>query len=193
MRLDAAAYAFPAGHRVRVAVSSSYWPWAWPSPEPVTSTLLGGELTLPVRPPRAEDESLPAFGEPEQAPPLDVEHVAAGPGGRSIRRDLATGLVEQTFDWDVGGTVRLVPIDLVSDDASHVVYSIVEDDPLSASVRFRARTGMARAGWAARAEVTSTMSSDAESFHVTSALDAYEGETRVFARTWTWRFPRDHV
>jgi hypothetical protein len=37
------------------------------------------------------------------------------------------------------------------------------------------------------------MSADAECFHVTSALDAYEGETRVFARTWAWRFPRDHV
>jgi hypothetical protein len=191
--LDAAAYSFPAGHRLRVAVSSSYWPWAWPSPESVTLTVLGGELALPVRPPRTEDEALPDFGEPEQAPPLEVEHVAAAPGGRSIRRDLATGLVEQTFDWDVGGTVRLVPIDLVSDDASHVVYSITEGDPLSASVRFRARTGMGRGEWSTRAEVTSTMTADAEAFNVTSALDAYEGATRVFARTWSWRFPRDHV
>jgi hypothetical protein len=37
------------------------------------------------------------------------------------------------------------------------------------------------------------MTGDAESFHVTTALDVYEGDARVFARTWTFRFPRDNV
>ena len=122
-----------------------------------------------------------------------VGRLARGPAGRRVRRDLATGLVEQEFDWDLGGTVRLVPIDLVSHDDSRTVYSIVEGEPLSASVRFRATTGMARGDWSVRAEVASTMSADAEAFHVTSALDAYEGERRVLARAWSWRFPRDGV
>jgi predicted acyl esterase len=191
--LDAAGYSFPAGHRLRLALSSTYWPWAWPSPEPVELTILGATLSLPVRPPRAKDADLPPFGEPEQSPPLEVEQLAPGVGHRSLRRDLVTGLVEQVFDWDVGGAVRLVPIDLVSSDTSHTVYSIVEGDPLSAKVEFRATTGMARDDWSTRAEVTSTMTADAEAFHVTSALDAYEGATRVFARTWSWRFPRDGV
>src|SRR5262249_4888395 len=129
----------------------------------------------------------------EQTPPLEVEQLASGVANRSILRDLVTGLVEQVFDWDLGGTVRLVPIYLVSSDTSHTVYSIVEGDPLSAKVEFDAASGMARGDWSTRAEVTSTMSADAEAFHVTSALDAYEGRTRVFARTWSWRFPRDHV
>jgi predicted acyl esterase len=193
LRLDSAAYAFAAGHRLRLAVSSTYWPWAWPSPEPVELTVLAAELTLPVRPPRAGDASLPAFGEPEQTPPLEVEQLAPGVGGRSLRRDLETGLVEQVFDWDLGGTVRLVPIELVSEDSSRAVYSILEDDPLSAKVEVRAATGMARGDWSARAEVTSAMTADADSFLVTSALDCYEGATRVFARTWSFRFPRDHV
>ncbi len=37
------------------------------------------------------------------------------------------------------------------------------------------------------------MSADAESFGITSSLDAYEGETRVFARTWHFSTPRDLV
>src|SRR4029453_7579693 len=37
--LNDIAHAFPAWHRVRIAVSSSYWPIAWPSPEPVTLTV----------------------------------------------------------------------------------------------------------------------------------------------------------
>jgi uncharacterized protein len=194
--LDFAAHSFPAGHRLRVAVSPTYWPWAWPSPELVRLTIFLGEtsrLELPERPPRPEDERLPAFGEPEHAPPIEVETVGAGSAGRFIRRDLATGLVEQVFDWDLGGALRFIPMNLVSEDTSHTVYSIREGDPLSASVRFRATSGASRGDWRTRAEVASTMTSDANFFHVTTALDAYEGETRIFARTWSFRFPRDQV
>ena len=50
--LGAMAYAVPAGHRLRLAVSPTYWPFAWPSAEPVTLSLFTGEgsrLELPVR------------------------------------------------------------------------------------------------------------------------------------------------
>ena len=36
--MQSTAYAVPAGHVLRLAVSPTYWPWAWPSPEPVTLT-----------------------------------------------------------------------------------------------------------------------------------------------------------
>ncbi|MGH3061704.1 MAG: CocE/NonD family hydrolase, partial [Gaiellaceae bacterium] len=191
--LDFTAYSFPAGHRLRVAVSPTYWPWAWPSPEPVMLALHAGRLELPERAPRPEDSGLREFEEPEHSAPLRVEAVAAGPGGRSLRRDLATGLVEQVFDWDLGGSQRLVDIDLETSDASHTVYSIREGDPLSASVRFHATSGMGRGDWRMRSEVTSAMTADAEAFHVTTLLEVYEGAARIFARTWTHRFPRDHV
>ncbi|HYY76288.1 MAG TPA: CocE/NonD family hydrolase, partial [Gaiellaceae bacterium] len=110
--LDFMAYSFPAGHRLRVAVSPTYWPWAWPSPEPVTLTVYpsGSRLDLPVRPPRPEDELIPAFEAPEHSAPLEVEPLAAGPEGRYLKRDLATGLVEQVFDWNLGGAQRFVAI-----------------------------------------------------------------------------------
>jgi uncharacterized protein len=191
--LDFTGQAIPAGHRLRVAVSPTYWPWAWPSPEPVTLTVFAAGLQLPVRTPRPEDAELAPFGDPEHAPPLEVEAVASRPAGRYLSRDLATGLVEQVFDWDLGGAQRFVLIDLLSEDSSHTVYSIVEGDPLSARVEFRASTGMARGDWRARAEVESTMSADGESFYVTTALSAFEGGARVFTRTWDFSFPRDHV
>ena len=37
------------------------------------------------------------------------------------------------------------------------------------------------------------MTGDADSFRVTNSLDAYEGEVRVFARTWEFSTPRDLV
>jgi predicted acyl esterase len=191
--LDVAAHSFPPGHRLRVAVSPAYWPWAWPSPEEVTLTVFGGRLELPVRAPRAEDEELAAFEDPEHSPPLEIEETEAGPQGRTIRRELATGLVEQVFDWDLGGASRLVAIDLDTSDSSHTVYSIVEGDPLSAAVRFRATSGMGRGDWSTRSQVTSSMTSDAANFHVETELTVTENENEVITRTWRFAIPRDHV
>jgi uncharacterized protein len=191
--LDVIAHSFPAGHRLRVAVSPTYWPWAWPSPEPVRLTLFSGALDLPERPPRPEDDALPEFGAPEHSPAIATESADAGPAGRHLRRDLSTNLLEQVFDFDLGGTQKIVDIDLETSDTSHTVYAIVEGDPLSAAVRFRATSGMARGDWRMLSEVTSEMTSDVEAFHVTTTLEVTENEAQVFARTWTYRFPRDHV
>jgi hypothetical protein len=191
--LDVMAYSVPAGHCLRLAISPTYWPWAWPSPEAAALTLFSGRLELPERPPRSEDAELPDFGEPEHAPQLEVEAVVGSPEGRTIRRELATGLVEQVFDWDLGGSQRFVDIDLESSDTSHTVYAIREGDPLSAEVRFHAASSMGRGDWSMRSEVTSAMTSDAGAFHVTTMLEVYERNARVFARAWTHRFPRDGV
>jgi putative CocE/NonD family hydrolase len=191
--LDVIAHSFPVGNRLRVAVSPAYWPWAWPSPEDVTMTVYGGELELPVRTPRSEDDALSAFDEPEHSAPLEVEQGASGAGGRTIRRDLESGLVEQTFDWDLGGTARLVAIDLETWDTSRTVYSIRDDDPLSASVRFHATSGMARDDWRIVSEVTSSMACDRDSFLVEMRLDVRDGAEALFEREWQLSFPRDHV
>jgi putative CocE/NonD family hydrolase len=191
--LDVIAHSFPVGHRLRVAVSPAYWPWAWPSPEKVTLTVFGGELELPVRPPRREDEELPPFGEPEHSAPLAVEELGEGPVAHTLRRDLATGLVEKVFDWDLGGSTRLVDADLETSDASHCVYSIVEGDPLSAAVQFRASSGMGRGDWKVLAEVASSMTSDRDAFHVEMQLDVTENDEKAFSREWRFTIPRDNV
>jgi hypothetical protein len=37
------------------------------------------------------------------------------------------------------------------------------------------------------------MSADATHFHITNVVEAFEGETRVRAKTHSVRIPRDHV
>ncbi len=191
--LDVTAHSFASGSRIRVAVSPAYWPWLWPSPEEVTLTLHSGSLELPARTSRAEDEELPAFGEPEHSPPLATEERDPGPVAHTLRRDLATGLVEKVFDWDLGGSLRLVGADLETSDASHCAYSIVDGDPLSAKVEFRASSGMGRGGWSMLSEVTSSMTSDRESFQVETRLEVSENGEELFSRDWSFTIPRDHV
>jgi uncharacterized protein len=196
VRLDAVAHSFAPDQRLRLAVSPTYWPWAWPSPEPVRLTVYAGadsRLGLPVRPTRAADAELAPFGESEGAPPLASETLRAGFEGRMVTADALSGRVEQVFDWDLGGLVRLPDIDLDSEDTSRSIFSIVEGEPLSAQVRCECTTTMARGDWRTRADVVSTMSADRDAFHLTTQLDAYEGDVRVFARTWSTVIPRDHV
>src|SRR5262245_18765836 len=74
--LEAIAYAFPAGHRIRVAVSTSYWPWAWPSPQAAAVTLFTGPMSrfeLPVRP-QAKRDGVPGG----LLPPPEQEEVHGG-------------------------------------------------------------------------------------------------------------------
>ena len=69
IKLNDAGSVFPAGHKVRLAISTAYWPMIWPSPETATVTIFAGTLDLPQRPPNAADAKLSPFPEPETASP----------------------------------------------------------------------------------------------------------------------------
>ena len=114
-------------------------------------------------------------------------------GRRAISHDLHRGRSELVFEWDMGGLFRLEEDGIESEDAATARYSIVEGDPLSARVECEGRAIIGRGDWNTRVEVTGLMTSTAREFLVTQTLDAYEGETRVFARTWSFTFERDNV
>lgn len=193
LQLDGIAQAIPEGHRVRLALSPAYWPWLWPAPEPVTLAVhtADSSLVLPVRPPRAEDEQLRPFDEPEQAPGLEQETLEHVEGARAVTRDFATGRTELRFDWAAGGRYRLVEAGLQTGYWTETIYSIDPSDPLSAEVRCEAATELGRDGWLARAEIRSVMSADAERFRVRTELEAFENGERVHTREWSFETPRD--
>ncbi len=190
--LGAIAHSFPPGHRLRVAVSPTYWPWAWPSPEPATLTIHDGRLQLPVRPPHPDDDTLPPFDAPEAAEPLEVEMVRAKESGCEIRTNFVTGGHELVFRQDYGGRRRL-PNGLEFETFGEDGFTIVAGDPLSALTRSERTDGLSRGDWRVRVETSSVLTGDADSFLVTNTVDAYEGDVRVFAKTWSLAVPRDHT
>jgi hypothetical protein len=78
------------------------------------------------------------------------------------------------------------------DYRSTEVVSVREGDPLSAFQQIRAVTEFQRAKWRTRVETESLMTADAMHFHVSNHMDAYEGETHVFSKSWNQAIPRDH-
>jgi len=196
IRLNAIAYALPKGHRLRLAISPTYWPHAWPSPAPVTLSLFTGGasmLHLPTRLAPPEEPALRDFAPPETAPPLAVETLRTGSTEPlTTWMDGARNRQEITYR-DERGRRRLVASG-VEYEFDHVdQFSITADDPLSAVVRSERRYGVGQGRWQTRVEASGTMTADSAEFLVTQHLHAYENETRVFAKSWCFRFPRDLV
>ena len=80
IQLNEAGAVFPAGHRIRVALSTSYWPMIWPSPEKATVTVFGGTWICRCGPQPILDALLPPLPGPETAQPERVTVVRPGCG-----------------------------------------------------------------------------------------------------------------
>jgi uncharacterized protein len=197
VQLNSIAYSLAEGHRLRLAVSPTYWPWAWPSPEPVTLSVFSGpssKLFVPLWPAgEAEHDPPPHFSEPEQAAMPD--HVTVGRAAttrREMRRDVATGAVEIVNDTDTS-TIRFLDSGLEFAGRERDFYRIVEGQPLSAFAGSEREMEVGRGAWHTLVRTSSTMSSTADHFQITNVLEAFEGDSRVFSKTWYLAVPRDHL
>lgn len=194
VQLNDCAHAFPAGHRIRIAVSTSYFPVAWTAPEPVTMTLVTGRssLTLPVRAPRDEDARLADFPPPEMAAMPEMSEIIPGEGSRHVERDLATGEQVVRIVED-GGAFHIEAINLDCADGMNAEFTILEGDPTSARGVWRWTTGRTRDDWDISMNSQMTVTVSKEAFHIATDLEAFEGDKRIFSRRWNHDVPRDHV
>ena len=186
----------PAGHRLRLAVSPTLLALGVAVARGRRAHAAHGRRE-PARvagaPAAPEEARPPAFADPETGEPLPVEAI---PGvfrdGIQAWRDVATGRSEVRVFRDNPAERVLesgIEIEHLMDDT----YSIVAGDPLSARARCRSTTSVGRADWRTRVECDSAMTATAEAFLVTTRVEAYEGETRVFARSAERSIPRDLV
>jgi hypothetical protein len=187
------AYAFPAGHRVRLALSTSYWPIVWPAPAPATVTIFTGAsvLTLPERPARVEDE-LPPFGEPEGATPPAMTMLAPESGSSLWRYDGAAGIAEMAADYD-SGLERFDATGIAAGMRISERYRIAGDDPLSAEASLAWTIKRERGDWRVRVEAKIDLRCTADSLVVRQSLAAFESDALVFARDWQREIARDLV
>jgi uncharacterized protein len=171
IKLNDAGSVFPAGHSIRLALSTAYWPMIWPSPEKATLLISGGTLDLPVRLRRAPDALLSPLPGPESAPPEKP----------TVIRD---------------GDMRIERIDRIGLELgteSKSQFRVEEDDPLSAVAELRRTWTMSRDAWQIRIETQMRLSCTRDAFQLQGSLRAWEGANEVCHRQWDRSIARDFL
>jgi hypothetical protein len=171
IQLNDAGSVFPAGHRIRLALSTAYWPMIWPAPEQATLLISGGTLELPVREPRATDALLSPLPDPESAPPEKPTIIR--------RSDMRIECIDR------------LGLELGTHDDSKL--HVEEDDPLSAVIDLRRTWTMARDAWQVRIETQMRLSCTRDVFLLQGSLCAWEGANEVCRREWDRAIPRDFL
>ena len=168
IQLNDAGVVFPAGHRIRLALSTAYWPMIWPAPEVATLTIFGGTVDLPVRPPQAADATLPSLPGPETAAPERPTVIRPG-------------------------LVRIERLGLELGSEGKFAFDIKDDDPLSATAEMQRTETIRRDAWQVRIETRMRLSCTRDTFVLRASLRAWEGTSEVCHREWDRSIPRDLV
>jgi hypothetical protein len=194
LQLNDVAQVFPAGHRIRIALSNTLWPLFWPSPELVTLTLNteGSHLELPVRPRRETDQNLRPFDRPESSKPQSTEELEPAAYKRLVERDDVLGESRLTVVAD-SGMIRLTDFGWEHGSVSRQHYSIRDGDPNSGQIdlHWTMRFRRPDADLNVRTETRSVLTSTPTEFHFTAEMEVFEHEEKTYAKTWSKSFDRE--
>jgi hypothetical protein len=149
-------------------------------------------LRLPVRTPQDADDNLPEFPAPEISTPLDLETLRPPRREHAVTRDQVNNWItlKQVND---DGRIKYLDHGLETDYCMTETFRVREGDPLSVNQHFFTVTELQREEWHVRVETDSRMTADATHFYLSNRMDAYEGDVRVFTKSWTKAIPRDNV
>lgn len=182
--LDQAAYRIPAGHRLRVAISPSYFPFVWPEDEMVTLKIEAGSVTIPVLEGEGSEVS---FDGPKGAAPIDFTRHSE----RVERKELVCddGVWRQEIVGD-DGLIENPATGLKTAQKVHEVFEIEEGDPSSARARFAWERAFGSRDWMVETRSHVALRSEDGAYVVEAALEAVEGEDVVFSKVWSARVPK---
>ena len=189
LKLNDVAFAFPPGHRIRLALSTTYWPIVWPAPHDATVTVSSGSLALPARASRPEDARV-RLPPPETAPPARKTVLREGASIRETGYDIGAG---ERF-WravETPSRVRIEAIGTEMEGESRTEYRVRDDDPLSARMEMTRLHSVRRGAVETRTRLRATMRATAAEFVVEVTLEAFEGADLVCRRDWREAVRRD--
>lgn len=187
--IDHTAYRLAAGHRLRLALSNSYWPFVWPSPQAGVLTVTGGSLELPVHQ-GCDNEWTPPPAEGAQHWAHRV--IRAGKTTRKIETDLITGRVALVINDDLGDAENLTH-GLCTGETMTELWDIHPDDPLSARAVHTWEQRLSRGDWSVKTCAMAEMTATATHLHLKASLTAWEGDQVIFTRDFNDKVLRRFV
>lgn len=176
------AYKIPAGHRLRISISSAYWPLVWPAIDRPTISIntKNSHIDVPYR-----DE---LFTEFEPAPydiPMDFDGqtLRSSDSQRMVHHDYKTGIVSLETRDDFGRQY-FNSCDSIIDFKMDQTQSIHPDDPLSATSTLNFDLTMGREGWWTALKSHYHMSCDENYFYIKATWQAFSEDEVIFEKTF---------
>jgi len=191
IQLNGIAQRFPRGHRLRLAVSSSYFPLAWPPPRSTQLKIHTGcsRLILPARRSKPQEISFP---EPESTSTGKKNQVREGHHDWRVIRELDKDISTLEVIND-NGVYYLEGPDLAIEQSMREWYSYQADDFSSARGETLAVRAYQRGEWSISTTTRTVLTCDDRNFYLDAELDAFEGKRRVFSRNWNRIIKRNLV
>lgn len=194
LRCNYIAQRFPAGHRIRLSLSTSYWPLAWPAPEPARLRIFpsASALHLPVRQERAEDAELRDMGTPELDQPLAVSMIRPGERDWKVIHNLRNNEVMLHVTSN-DARFRLDDINWTVEKKVDEKYSYQHNNYDTLRGEVVCRRFFQRDDWTAFTETKTVLTSTKTHFIIRATLDAYQGDVRIFSKSWDEEVRRDFL
>lgn len=189
--LDACGYRFRAGHRIRLSLSTSYWPIILPSPTDPGVTIDTASVSLSL--PLLGDHREIVVPQPANPDPLPhyIEH-SPSETRRTVERDMTKGLTHYRI-YENTGLVEHPGTGNATQDIREETWTIAPDDPHSMTGA-STWTCIARRGQQSLKTVSTSRLGCTQSEWITSArVEAFEGETKIFEKTFEKRIRRDFM
>lgn len=193
INLNEIGHVFPAGNKIRLSISTSYFPLAWTPPQLVMMHIFTQEsfLSLPVI--KGQGDGEVRFKPAEGAKPSSQKKIIHAPRYKwNVHRDLITDEASMEVDKNQG-TFYLKEIDLEISQKTNEKYSVKKDSLDSVKAETSSERVLKRENWNIKTSTHTILTSDEENFYLHATLDAYESDKRIFSKIWNEKIPRDHV
>jgi putative CocE/NonD family hydrolase len=194
VKLNYAAHCFKKGHRLRIAVSSSYWPLAWPSPEPAEITIYTDNSVIFIPEIDTSEAKNTVFDPPpsDLVPDKSIELKEPAYRSWNVNYNLASNQnslnvinKEETF--------FIKDKELEFGSTAFEKYSYTNNSYDSLKAEMETRRSFKRKEDEIYIITKTVMKSDKKNFMIKADLDAYKNETRIYTKTWDENIPRDFI
>ncbi|CAF4104228.1 unnamed protein product, partial [Rotaria magnacalcarata] len=186
----------PAGSRLRLALSTSYWPIVWPAPQLSTLTIYFNELssctlTLPCLNEKYSTRN--DFGHPEICQGIPIKYLRASSINRFRIFDEISEIITLKINEDCGSSEY--PDGLIWDETTESIYTIKKNDPHSARIeinRYLKYYFQDRSSIKVDIKTKSIMftKQSPSTYEVEHQLNIYNKDQIFFEKNWNLSFPR---
>lgn len=172
------AYKLPKGHRLRIAISTSYWPLLWPAADHTSLTLEPSSCSIDIP---YRDKLNAEFTPPEYDTAVSFAgtELRSSDSQRLVHQDYKTGLVTLETHDDFGRQ-HYQSCNTEIDMKMSQWQTIHPENPLSAQSRLTFELEMGREGWWTGLKSEYHMHCDREHFYIRCTWQAFHEDERIF-------------